>query len=1605
MASRFELEVLTRFRSVGLDQMAAQARRALTEIQNTPGLNAAQRATRAGQVRVEAARGIETTTQAELAAARSSLTGTNLAKAEAAIRSEGSKAQAALTRLFNNLTREFKSLGDAVTKSGLIIPRTAKDALKVAGVTDRPPTAIEDRAQRTLDQARERALAQESLVGNIGYQESRRREVEARTALKQQFARDPAILEAQAQGALAERIAADKKAARVAELRATREGVLGQELASVAAQRRTAERNLAAVLQREARQEVQASLNRGEGTFTQRLQARFQAPGSSRLPGEFQTLGQVIGSRGISTLGFAASGALLYGAVRSIGELLRASEELQKDLNQINAQLDSMGDPQSFGAARDGILSIARATGVTSDEVAKVFRQFRGAFDTKGINDGLGGTNEALKQTAAAMKIVQVTGLSLKEVIDSLTATAITFNVDISDIGDTAIGLQERLGVLANETITFVADLAPVAKQVGLSMQDLAAIGAVAQQVSGRSGAGLAENFARVLPTITNLKTEIVGLYNLPQLQSKRANVIELFAQGQSGAVFEQLIRDYNSLNKQQQGYLISLLGTRRDAAAVISVLENSSKVVKELDANQANLARDGGKLTSYFDDLQSTVANSTARLGEAFKQLGINLFESGVGDFLATAANSANFLAGTLAGLVQIVGALNGAIRGVPLVGTFLDPGKLLEIALLMVAVTKVVGLVTRAIGLKAAADEAEAITSGENAVANEAQAAASTHVFVNKNREATALGVAAAADTAEAGTSKASAVANAFQSGSIFTGGGASLAGISTAAKIGIPVAGAIAVGAAYTGKKADVSKAEDELIARLQQQSREELVNITKQHTDFWDRISIRFFGQDLPEELATSELVKRDASTPSTDISTLLAHNSDQLINSLRESGQFGDSGILGIINREIQSNDSNVTKKVAEILGGRKGTAGQITDATTAKAVADSSINPENLTRLIKAAKEDGDQFAGHILTLIDDYIQHRPDLKALLGTGLADDTHKAAVDQAGGQSKYNLMTAQQAKQLFDAGGISSGAYLKILKDVVKNNQDIANAAKTGQPLTAEEILAQAQSEKELRDALSSRAKATFDLQQAFATATLGPEDAAAAILQSKLLELGPDSGLTVEQKFAEVPAALQALRDNFQKTLDAIKDPVARYEAEKKGFVIPDEIRIAATAGQLQADEEFSGLIDILAQATNGNLNDLINQVATALLTTDASVKDTVLAIIEAKKAELHRIFGPQILSRGDYESYQQALSKLDAAANDIKASGSTGRPSVLGRVGTTAGQAGKDNSRAEQRSREQARIELQKAQAAGDPVRQAQLDLQLAGVSAKYAQTESESIQAEIQRVNAMNALHDAEIAIDQARLELYAAQIGRDPVRAAQAAIQIAEAAAANARGTAEQIRAQAQLAQAQNSLIAAQQDVTYAWLENLGSYYTTIGDSISAAETALRLARQKLADILADPASGDAERIRAKTAVQEADAGVTQAIINQTEEQIQTDLDLERATKDQAIARLLALRAIVISRVHTQQELDQIDKEIKSLRDQSGQDYQFNLPGDIALPTLYESRRLNQSSPGAYQDNRNIVINLTANNVGDLGTALDTIVATVNAPPRNGPRPGAY
>lgn len=395
------------------------------------------------------------------------------------------------------------------------------------------------------------------------------------------------------------------------------------------------------------------------GKFTNAL--GYKSSGASSPLGFF-------GGGALASLRYGLPSMLLYGAGGGIMSTIKEAEELQVSLAKLESQFNAVFQGQDFGPIRQQILNVAQDTGLAADEIANLQIQITGAFagnDTNGAAisiDGASGQELVQKQVASAAKLAQTVGLPLAEITDGLTAASLAFDSSFEQIGDVALSVEQSSGVLAKETISFIGDIAPVAQEAGYSLEEFAALAAVAQQRSGRSGTALAESFGRVIPAITESKDKLLELASIdPTIGTD--SFVDAIRNSDPKAILDEIGKSYNSLNKEAKQAVVTILGGRREAQALIPALANRNLVEDYKKIGEEST----GTLEERFQKIRATLTNTIQRITELVRQVGVELLEAGIADAFENALKIAKLFLNILSPIARVVSTINDALGGIP--------------------------------------------------------------------------------------------------------------------------------------------------------------------------------------------------------------------------------------------------------------------------------------------------------------------------------------------------------------------------------------------------------------------------------------------------------------------------------------------------------------------------------------------------------------------------------------------------------------------------------------------------------------------------------------------------------------------------------------------------------------------------------------------------------------------------------------------------------------------------------------------------------------------------------------------------------------------------
>lgn len=1321
-----------------------------------------------------------------------------------------------------------------------------------------------------------------------------------------------------------------------------------------------------------ARKAYEAAVAAGlapRGTLTQRFQAGIASGGGGpyRPPTDFRQFGQLAKGSLLTTARFAASGALLYGGYSAIKGSIKDSAELEVQLGILEAQFTALGKagqledvPEALKAAKREIFDIARETGTATAQLAGLGVQFVGAF----------GPEFGFVAERIAAKIAVIGDLDPGEVFNDLVAGAKAFAIVGKDatqtqayeaqiealkrLADISTAVRNVTGVQQKELLDFLGRVGPIAKTAGLSLEEVTAAGAALLQGSGVAGAGLGEQFSRILTDFsTNSVTiaQIVGASEdiRKKIDETREGGFAAFSVdlvGGDASTILDLAKAFGQLDEAQQRVIIQQLAGRREGATFATLLQNAATAAKA----QAAALDSTGTAQAEFEKRQESLRLQLSRLGVQFEQFGLTLFTSGLGEGIKGLVGAAGVLLEVLKGILGILRDFNTLTFGYG--GELILAYAAARGLLLTLTAIRGLGLLSGAGAGAAAAGSLFAggagVNVGQQKIGQTAAGGASTRLA--------ALGLT----------------------------------------KFNIALTGATLVAIAYAREQGRVANAAGALEERLKEASDVEVDRVAAGRSSNFSKFQFGLFGVRSPEQVAQAERRRRDAIE-------------SDLPPRVREAtgGVFGETS---------QEERNRLTTKFGERL--RSISGDQYEDIFNSDLYLEfrdkfSRGKFDEASDQLGKALDEGQKGAVEIARA---YLQSIPEAFPAAGKRLADAV-RAAVTSAGiADTVAAVDSGEIAKSLSDlkseyaSGQLDFPTYLKLLEQ----QRDELVTAINGQQGVVGPIIDELEATRsQIADALSTQTTRSYDYQVDLQGLSGGDP---AKELEIRLKQL-KDPRLTNRKERQDVVKQVLDLQAQILQQTAAVADTTAeQVNILRNGLAIPKEARFETLrAGIAEIDPQWTAFLTAQfgsIEAAGGFIDAIVNLALEKGLGIATAARQYIENLLAASAARLADLTSKLALVRN---SFEEALNiqlgiYLEKANQEKLAADLAGLPGlpdftvpgfVTDEYGATKAGLEKDKADNEAKARALAELDVAAARAAGDPVALASIAIRRAEVNKRFAVEESEKLAALAELINAQKAFSDAVADIGAAQGEYALALRGGDAVGTAFTEIMAAKQALEVARGAAAKLRAQAQLVTAERALQEAFADIGIAQLELAQAFADAAGDSVKSAEIALQAAQANLAKVRASSPNDEAALLNAQAGIVAAQANVRDNKLSTQQKAIDVALQLEQITTQQAIAQLQALLQIPEL---TLDQTNDILLKIKSLQDDLGSDFRFNLPTSLYLPTAYETRRAVQGGAG-YNDNRQINVTVNAETNADPNAIARTIVQVIGEPNRTGATGRSY
>lgn len=1334
------------------------------------------------------------------------------------------------------------------------------------------------------------------------------------------------------------------------------------------------------------------------------------------------TASGALGAGALSSLTHILPTLALFAAAGGIVSSIKEAGELEIKLTNINFQLNEAGQSDSFGQVKKDILDLARETGVASTQIAETRYQVQGAFGSETLN-GLSGKQLVDDQTKSVTQISALTGFDSQKVVDSITAVGLAFNVTGEQVGNASYQLEQKFGVRAQETLDFLGDIAPVAKQAGFSLEEFATIAAVAQQRSGQSGSAIAEKFSRAITGISEKKNDLIKVISDSSSLSGNDALLKSIDTNNIRGILLEIGKVFNQLDTVTQDKLSNVLGGPRNFQAILPALQ-SGDIEEKAKGVDLNL----NTLEQRFNKFNETFSQQMKQFGEALQQIGIAIYDAGLKDVLSILVDVLKTFAVPLGQVVRLFSSLNESLGGIPakvlliagalkLLNGVSSTSKLSELVNLgsgigtksattagQTAALSAPTFVRGPNGYRAAANvqaeaarSAAATTAAQSKILQEQTSRqavtrqtiapppglSTSIVPVGTQKNVTNLGTSAAKGAATLDTFRktASVVGSKFSS-------------LANSLPTGLVVAGAVygVVKFAETIAEftADAQKARSDLATRIANEAdpvkRQKLIDDTRKAAEgqsFYDRAFGYDFSQVGPEAErrvqapgtaeAGRRLLEKTKTTPrrvqaynqvdgSADrANTRLSRQAEELEQALKILDENpGDDKAKETIDSILEKYKETDSAFYNEV----KVAVERVKAEAEAKKKLD-QVQQDNSAKIseastsLESALADYAAGTGSILDVKDMYERLNVTYEQATASG-ADPTIIAEMKKnRAAQSKF------LSKEL-----LSSQAIATEYNALVNSEENSDNFALAQDLSLLDNPLFTDKSER------LTVAKDIITINEKFHKAKLDSFDSATEALaylqanppkiedraQLAVIEAGLNESNLAYQEF------LRAYKSTFGDTGGAFLSSLVKavVDGEKTVEEVIAELEakkaeaIKASGGYTDTSFIDKGIEVVKKIYESGQFDKNINTDADKKALADKAKSEAEKVKSEAEKAHSEAISA--IKSQFELERSLINGDSVASAQVAVREAQALLAAAIKPEERNSAlAQLNQANITLANaaKARFLARFDILKSEQ-DEPLDQANTEVAKAEAALNSA-TPDERNGAIANLNSARKTQRQAVIADEDARAEFAAALVKGDPIKSARLA-------QADAQRKFREATTGAQRLQAFAAKISADQDFAnsvsalYDAQANVATALANFrGDSVESSRISYNTAVRHLQEVRAKVALDQA----GEADVANAQADVTNAQAQLRDSQLQKQLDdysfLYDMDKISKGQYVAYLQQLKNLPGLTEEKLRDIDRQIKGLKDELSQDLQFNVPNQIKLPTLYEARRLNQSDSG--------------------------------------------
>lgn len=385
------------------------------------------------------------------------------------------------------------------------------------------------------------------------------------------------------------------------------------------------------------------------GTNSRQVNALAQPLG--RITGQADEFTKSMEAANARVFAFGASVGIINSVSKAFGALVKNTIAVEKSLVEINSVLgESSSEIDKFGGK---LFEVAKNTGQSFEAVSK------GALEL--ARQGLS-TEETLKRINDALILTRLSGLDAGKSVDGLTAAVNSFKstgITTSEVLNKLVNVSQKYAVSEKDLIEGLKRSSSVAKQAGVSLDELVGVITAVQEKSAVGGAVIGTSFKTIFSRLQK-KDTLVALQQLGiEVTDVQGKILP------ATRLLENLAVKIKSLDQLQIAQITEKVGGGYQIDKLISALDDMGSKgsvafkATKLSAESANQAYEKNAA------LNKTLANLINETTLSAQELGATLGKLGITD---NAKNLLGFFNSVLESIQKILGeesTLGNVFRG----------------------------------------------------------------------------------------------------------------------------------------------------------------------------------------------------------------------------------------------------------------------------------------------------------------------------------------------------------------------------------------------------------------------------------------------------------------------------------------------------------------------------------------------------------------------------------------------------------------------------------------------------------------------------------------------------------------------------------------------------------------------------------------------------------------------------------------------------------------------------------------------------------------------------------------------------------------------------